>query len=359
MTMTMTTTTKNEEITITRHGVVLEKTELAFENEGVFNAACIRVGDRVHMFYRAVRMGNYSSIGHCIFNGPLELASRKKRPVMVPEHPYEAQGMEDPRITRIEDTYYMTYSAYDGSNVLGAFATSTDLKAFTKHAPITPRLTYRAYKKLVECCADLNPKYLAHYQMLKEHGLGEALASELLVWDKNLMFFPRKFNGKFALLHRLHPGIQLVYFNDPSELTDAFWVEYIMDLKRHTVMDPKLPHESSHIGGGAPPIETEDGWLFIYHAAEETPKGLVYHACAALLDRDDPRKVLARLNKPLISPETEAEQVGVVRNIVFPSGVVEFDGRLYIYYGGADERIAVASVDKNELLQRLKNIAGI
>lgn len=353
-----TSATKYEEIAITRHGVVLEKTELGFENEGVFNPACIRVGDEVHMFYRAVRIGNYSTIGHCVFNGPLELKTRLEKPLLHPEHPYESQGIEDPRITQIENTYYMTYSVYDKANVMGSFATSTDLKTFEKHEPITPRLTYREYKKLVECCSDLNPKYLFHYNMLKEHGLGEVMADQLLVWDKNLMFFPRKFNGKFALLHRLHPGIQLVYFNDPAELTASFWVEYIMDLKRHIVMDPKLPHESSHIGGGAPPIETEDGWLFIYHAAQETPRGFVYHACAALLDLDNPGRVLARLDKPLISPENASEKIGMVRNIVFPSGLVEFDGRLYIYYGGADERIAVASVDKNELLQRLKKIAS-
>lgn len=353
-----TTTIRTDDIAITRHGVILEKTELGFENEGVFNPACIRVGDEVHMFYRAVRVGNYSTIGHCIFNGPLELKSRSQKPLLFPEHPYESQGIEDPRITKIEDTYYMTYSVYDKANVMGAFATSTDLKEFTKHEPITPRLTYREYKKLVECCPELNPKYLFHYNVLKEHGLGEAMAHQLMLWDKNLMFFPRKFNGKFALLHRLHPGIQLVYFNDPSELTDSFWAEYIMNLRQHIVMDPKLRHESSHIGGGAPPIETEDGWLFIYHAAQDTPKGFVYHACAALLDRDDPMKVLARLDRPLITPNDAAEKVGIVRNIVFPSGVVEFDDRLYIYYGGADERIAVASVNKNDLLQRLKKIAS-
>lgn len=356
--MQVRTVPKEEHIQITRHGVVLEKTDLGFENEGVFNPACIRVGDQVQMFYRAVRIGNYSSIGHCVFNGPLELAERQDKPILFPEHPYEAQGIEDPRITKIGDVYYMTYSVYDKANVMGTFATSTDLKHFTKHEPITPRFTYREYKKLVECCSGLNPKYLFHYKVLKEHGLGEAMANTLMLWDKNLMFFPRKFNGRFALLHRLHPGIQLVYFNEPEELNSGFWSDYIMNLKEHIVMDPKLPHESSHIGGGAPPIETEDGWLFIYHAAEDTPKGFVYHACAALLDRDDPRKVVARLPYPLISPRNDAERIGMVKNIVFPSGAVEFNGRLYIYYGGADERIAVASVDRNELLQQLKHFAS-
>ena len=120
---TPTTTSRTDELPITRHGVVLEKTTYGFENEGVFNPACIRVGDEVHMFYRAVRHGNYSTIGQCRFKGPLELTSRRKRPLLFPEAPFEAQGLEDPRITKIEDIYYMTYSVYDRANVMGTYAT--------------------------------------------------------------------------------------------------------------------------------------------------------------------------------------------------------------------------------------------
>ncbi|MEO8067854.1 MAG: pesticidal protein Cry7Aa [Flavobacteriales bacterium] len=346
------------DLVVQRHGVILEKTTNGFENEGVFNPACIRVGDEVHMFYRAVRHGNYSTIGYCRLKGPTEVVARRKKPLLFPEHPYESQGLEDPRIVKIEDTWYMTYSVYDRTNVMGAYATSTDLKTWVKHEPITPHFTYREFKHLVECCPGLNPKYLFHYKVLKEHGLGDEIAGKLMLWDKNVMFFPRKINGKFALLHRLHPGIQIVYFNDPADLTRQFWEHYVMDLQRHIVMDPLLQHESSHIGGGAPPIETKDGWLLIYHAAEDTPHGFVYHACAALLDLEDPRKVIARLDRPLISPEFAAEKEGIVRNIIFPSAAVVFDDLLYIYYGGADERIAVASVQLSSLLERLTSLAN-
>ena len=342
---------------VVRHGVVLDKSDLGFENAGALNPACIRVGDEVHMFYRAVRHGNYSTIGHCILKGPREVAMRAEKPLMIPEHTYESQGIEDPRIVRIEGTYYLTYTVYDRANALGAYATSQDLKTFTKHPVITPQFTYREFKKLIDCCPDLNQKYLFHYKVLKEHGLGEDMADKLLLWDKNLMFFPRKINGKFALLHRIHPGIQLVLFNDPKDLDRTFWEHYLMDLKRHIVMDPLLPHESSHIGGGAPPIETADGWLIIYHSAEDTPHGFVYHACAALLDLNDPRKVIGRLKKPLISPQDEWEKEGYVKNIIFPSGTAVFDDDLYIYYGAADERVAVASVKLNSLLEQLKGNA--
>lgn len=346
---------KSKELAVTRHGVILDKTDHGFENAGVLNPACIRVGDDVHLFYRAVRHGNYSTIGHCLLRGPLEVVTRGDKPVLIPEHAHESQGIEDPRIVKIEDRYYMTYTAYDRANALGTYATSKDLVTFTKHPVITPQFTYREFKKLIDCCPDLNQKYLFHYKVLKEHGLGEEIAEKLLAWDKNLMFFPRKINGKFALLHRIHPGIQVVFFDDPAELDRRFWENYLMDLKSHIVMDPVFAHETSHIGGGAPPIATADGWLLIYHAVEDTPNGFVYHACAALLDLADPSKLIARLDRPLISPQEPYEMLGYVKNIIFPSGAVVFDDDLYIYYGAADERVAVASVKLSALLAQLNN----
>ncbi len=341
-------------LNLKKEGVLLEKTRRGFENEAVFNPAAIREGNSVHMFYRAVREGNYSTIGYCRLRGPLIVAERKRKPILFPEKRYESQGIEDPRITKIEDTYYLTYSVYDNVNVLGAYATSINLKTFKKQKIITPKFTYREYKHFIECCNGISDKYLFHYKMFKEHGLGRELSRKLYVWDKNLMFFPKKINNKFALLHRIHPGIQIVYFDDFRELTRDFWEHYMMNLERYIVLDPLLSYESSHIGGGCPPIETEDGWLLIYHAAEATPTGFVYHASAALLDLENPQIELSRLSQPLISPTHIWEKEGVVRNIIFPSGAVVFDDRLYIYYGAADTRVATASVNLSELLNELK-----
>ena len=338
---------------IKKEGILLEKTRNGFENEAVFNPAAIRDGGFVHLFYRAVREGNYSSIGYCKLDGPLKVIERKEKPVLFPEKQYEAQGIEDPRITKIDDTYYLTYSAYDGINVFGTYATSNDLKTFKKQKIITPKFTYNEYKHFIECCCDVSDKYLLHYKIFKEHGLDRELSRKLYVWDKNLVFFPRKINGMFAFLHRIHPGIQIVLFNDFRELTKDFWINYMMNLERHIVMDPRLPYESSHIGSGCPPIETKDGWLLIYHAADDTPKGYVYHASVALLDLDNPGKELARLRKPLISPTFKWEQEGIVKNIIFPSGTVVVDDMLYIYYGAADTRVATASVKLSELLNEL------
>lgn len=340
-------------IKIKKEGILLEKTDKGFENEAVMNPAVIREGDAIHLFYRAVRKGNYSSIGHCILKSPIEILQRKEKPILFPEEKYESQGIEDPRIVKIEDTYYLTYSVYDKVNVLAAYATSTDLKTFKKHPIITPKFTYREYKHFAEC-NNLKDKYLHHYKFLKLHGLGKELSEKLLVWDKNVMLFPKKIDGKFAMLHRIYPGIQIAFFEKFSDLTIEFWTDYMLNLDDHIVMDPKLPYESGHIGGGCPPIETKDGWLFIFHAVESTPDGSVYHASAALLDLDNPLKVLSRLHEPLISPTLEWEKKGIVNNVVFPTGAIVIDETLYIYYGAADTRIATASLNLNELLNQFK-----
>jgi len=335
--------------------LLLKKTEQGFENDGVFNPAAIKVGSKIYLLYRAVRTGNYSSIGYCELSSPMEVEVRNSKPLLIPENDYESQGMEDPRIVKIEDTFYLTYSAYNKVNALGALATSQDLVHFDKKGIITPEFTYRHYKHLIECCPDLSDKYFFHYKIFHEHGLGPEISSKLYIWDKNVVMFPEKINGRFAFLHRIYPGIQIVFFETLEELSVDYWEQYLMNLEDHIVMNPKLHYESSHIGAGAPPIRTKDGWLLIYHASETTPESFIYHASAALLDLDDPKKVLARLQEPLISPVEEWEQKGVVKNIIFPTGTVVEEDDLFIYYGAADERVGVVRISLSELLNELKS----
>ena len=126
-------------IEVKKEGILLEKTCLGFENEGVLNPAIIKDGDKIHLFYRAVRKGNYSSIGYCRMYEPLTIASRLDIPLIFPQFDYESQGVEDPRITKIDDLFYLTYTAYDGVNALGALATSSDLISFEKLGIIVPQ----------------------------------------------------------------------------------------------------------------------------------------------------------------------------------------------------------------------------
>jgi len=337
-------------IEVKKEGVVLTKTLSEFENEGVLNPAVIREGDSVHVFYRAVREGNYSSIGYCRLDGPLTVAERWDKPIMVPEFDYESHGVEDARIVKIGNMFYMTYTCYDGINARGALATSKNLKHFEKQGIIVPPITYSRFVFLVESAGKVNENYYHNHKFYYHEADPE---KKILLWDKNVIFFPRKINDKLVFLHRIRPGIQIVSVKSLTELTKEFWKDYFLNLQDHIVLDPVYPHESSYIGSGCPPIETEHGWLLIYHGVEETDKGLVYSACAALLDLNDPTKELARLPYVLFSPEYEWELYGEVNNIVFPTGTALFGGTLFIYYGAADRLIACASVNLSDLVSEL------
>lgn len=337
-------------IKVNKTGVLLTSTGLDFENDGVLNPAVIRIGDHVHIFYRAVRKGNYSTIGYCRLDGPLTIAERWDRPFMVPEFEYESQGVEDARIVKIDDKFYMTYTGYDGTNARGALAISKDLIHFKKLGIIVPPITYARFVFLAESAGKVNQNYYRNHKFYYQEADPE---KKIMLWDKNVIFFPRKINGKLVFLHRIRPGIQIVSVNSLKELTKEFWEKYFLQMEEDIVMDPIYKHESNYIGGGCPPIETEHGWLLIYHGVEETKKGRVYSACAALLDLNDPSLELARLPYALFSPEYEWELIGEVNNVCFPTGTALFGDTLFIYYGAADSMIACATVRLSELVAEL------
>lgn len=336
---------------IKKEGILLEKTELAFENEGVLNPAVIQEGDTVHVFYRAVRKGNHSTIGYCQLNGPLDISERKSSPVFLPGADQELQGVEDPRIVKIDDTYFLTYTAYDGVNAMGSLATSADLLNFERKGIIVPQITHQAFLDIT-ASAHINRKYNRFHNL---HDANDVTLKSILLSDKNLMFFPRKINGKFYFLHRIRPDIQIASVETIEELNKDYWQNYLEHIDQHILMASKYAHEISYIGGGCPPIETKAGWLLIYHGVHDTTKGYVYSACATLLDLEKPEQELARLPYPLFKPELDWELEGEVNNVVFPTGAVIFGDRLYIYYGAADTCIAVASVGLAELISELLN----
>jgi len=338
-------------IEVKKEGILLSKTGLEFENEAVLNPAALRVGDNVHLFYRAVRKGNYSSIGYCRLDGPLTIAERWEKPILVPEFDYESHGVEDPRIVMIDDLYYMTYTGYDGTNARGALATSKDLIHFKKHGIIVPPITYAEFVYLAESAGKVNENYYRNHKFYYQDTDPE---KKMMLWDKNVVFFPRRINGKLVFLHRIRPGIQITAIDSLKDLTKEFWEQYFLNLQDHIVIDPVYPHEQNYIGSGCPPIETEHGWLLIYHGVEDSDKGLIYSACAAaLLDLNDPGKAIARLPYALFTPEFEWELKGDVNNVVFPTGTALFGDTLFIYYGAADSHIAVASLSLSALMAEL------
>lgn len=336
---------------VKKEGIILESTKKKFECQAVLNPACFQDGQKIHMFYRAVDQDKFSSIGYCQLDGPLKIKSRLGKPVLTREFDYEKNGVEDPRIIFFEGLYYMIYVAHDGKNAVIAYATSHNLKKWEKKGIISPRISYDEAEDIFrQNRLKLKDKYFFFESYYKD-----VIAKDVLLWEKDAFILPKRIKGKIALIHRILPEIQVIYFNDFKDLTDNYWRKYLKGFSDYIVLEPKYGYESRNIGGGAPLVETDQGWLMIYHAVEDTNSGRIYHSSAALLDKNDPTKVLGRLKKPLFSPTEDYEKQGDTNNVVFPTGSALFKDRLYIYYGAADKKIAVVSLNLNQLIQELLN----
>jgi len=340
----------NNRVQVNKRGIILTKSDAAFENHAVLNPACTKIGNIVHMFYRAVRDDMLSTIGYCQLEND-KIIYRSPTPILIPEKPVEQKGIEDPRISKIEDTFYLTYSVFDGKNVLENYATATTLPNFTKQGILLPKITFGEIKNIFEH-SDLKcaRKYLAYQKKYLTH-----LKDDDPIWIKNAILMPKKINGQFVIIHRMLPGIHIVFFDDFSELTCDYWKKYISELDSHTMFYPLYDFENQHIAPSVPPLETEQGWIFLYHAVEETKTGLTYRAAVALLDKNNPQRVIGRLDYPLFGPDESWEQCGEVNNVVFPSAIIRNQDNLDIYYGAADSSIAVCSVNCDELLTALIN----
>lgn len=333
-----------------KRGILLEKTTHGFENLGVLNPAVLRNREGIHMWYRAISKTHGSVIGYARFDVEGQLLQRDEIPSVYPQASYECHGVEDPRIVLIEGLYYLTYTAFDGLNARGALATSIDSIHWEKQGLIVADIRFAEFILLAESNRPLNEKYHRYNQ--PPQGMPDS--REWKLWDKNVILFPRRIHGKLYLLHRIKPDIQLVVIQDFSDLTTAFWENYFLHFTEGILLSPKYEHEVSYVGGGCPPIETDLGWLLIYHGVHDTLDGYVYSACAALLDLENPKIERGRLPYPLFGPEYEYEVHGIINNICFPSGAVVVDELLYIFYGAADKRIAWVTLSLPNLLEELQ-----
>ncbi|MFH1661667.1 MAG: pesticidal protein Cry7Aa [Candidatus Falkowbacteria bacterium] len=335
-------------IKIKKHGVILKPTRNDFENLSVFNPGIYQDGKDVHVIYRGLNKSNISYLGYARLKGPTKLVERWDKPFMAPKFKYEKFGVEDPRIVKIKDTFYITYVAHDGKNALIAYAFGKDLFNLKRGGIISPFISYDTVAKWFND-RKLKDKYFFFKSYYKDN-----VGKNVKLWDKDGFLFPEKIKGKFALVHRILPDIQLAYFNNFNQLKNKeYWEDNIKKLHKFVILENAHGFESRNIGGGAPPIKTRVGWLLIYHGVEPMNKGRVYHAGVALLDKNNPKKAIARLPYPLFSPTEDWEKRGHVHNVVFPTGTARFEDRLYIYYGCADKYIAVASVDLKELISEL------
>ncbi|NCN25174.1 pesticidal protein Cry7Aa [Candidatus Falkowbacteria bacterium CG10_big_fil_rev_8_21_14_0_10_37_14] len=336
-------------IEVKREGIILKPIPAAFEMRSVFNPGVWQNGNSVEILYRAVADDYVSTIGYARLEGPMTLVERLDYPLYRPEEKYESQGLEDPRIVKIDDSFLVTYVAHNGQDAISAYLYGDDLKNLKRGGLLSPEITYKEMPKIWRW-TKLKDEYLM-FQAFYQNFNGK----NVLLWHKDLVPFPEKINGQFTFLERILPDIQLVSAESLDDFQDKyFWIRHLFHLDEQLVLEADYDFEARNIGGGAPPLKTADGWLMIYHGVEEKHDSRTYSAGVALLDLNDPRKVIARLPYPLLKPETDYEVSGQVNNVVFPTGLSLFDDRLYIYYGGADNCIAVASLVLSELLNELK-----
>ncbi len=217
-----------------------------------------------------------------------------------PDNRYEIFGCEDPRITLIDDIYYINYSSVSDLGISTSLARTHNFRQMDK--------------------------------------LGVIYAPD----NRDVCFFPEKINGSYWALHRPAP----MHFGRPE-----IWLAKSPDLihwgDHHILVEcSDSDWGQMKIGGGAPMLRTEKGWLQIYHGVDRTQR---YCLGALLIDLDDPAKVIARMPHPLIEPCEDYEVEGFFGNVVFCCGAIIRDDKLHIYYGAADEVMALATVPLDEL----------
>jgi predicted GH43/DUF377 family glycosyl hydrolase len=252
------------------------------------------------MLYRAVATDFVSTIGYAVSHDCFSW-SRLDKPVLEPVTEFETKGVEDPRITRIGDIFYMVYVAYSEHGTRVCLASSSNLITWVRLGIILPEED-----------------------------------------NKDAALFTEQIDGRYCLLHRRPPDIWIAYSNDLVNWTD-----------HQVIMCPRPgTWEALKIGAAGPPIKTEHGWLFFYHGVGENH---VYRLGVALLDLNDPTNVLKRQVAPILEPEQEWERLGDVPNVVFSCGQVVVDNTLYLYYGGADTVIGLATMDTGILHAFLEN----
>lgn len=285
-----------------------------WESERVFNCAALYEKGKVHIVYRAQGEDGISRLGYACSSDGLHIEERWDIPIFTPINFSEVWGCEDPRITKIEDCYYMSYTAY------GKRRWSKSLKQRLAQVAITS----------ISVNDFLNRRW----------NWGRRIYPFPEVDSKNCVLFPQKFQGKYVLYHRIPPYIWATF----SDKIDDWAASY-----HKIVMTSSEDWEKVKIGAASPPIETEKGWLLLYHGVDEK---FTYRLGLALVDKKDPTKI-SKFKKPILEPTEEYEG-----KIVFSCGAVVMDGRFLLYYGAGDRVIGVAEADLSELLSLFKEVSS-
>jgi len=278
-----------------------------WESSNLYNPAAIVVDDEVVLLYRAHGPDRVSRIGIATSADGIRF-EREAEPVLVPEEPYERLGCEDPRVSRIGDTYYLTYTGFDGDNAQLCLATSTDLHNWSKRGPMFPE--FNTWANL-------------------PYGPDKP-------WSKAGAIYPEPIDGLYYL-----------YFGEG----EIFYATST-DLLHWTPCDNASPIYSPTPGQwdgtiveiGAPPVVTAGGLLvFLMNGAVAKSFTEVDYRCGQFaIAISDPTTVVDWLAEPWLQPQTFEDTHGMVSNVTFVEGLVEFHGRWFAYYGQSDTTLAVA-----------------
>ncbi|MBC7250429.1 MAG: glycosidase [Anaerolineae bacterium] len=269
-----------------------------WETLNVFNCAVVYHNDLFHLLYRAQGLDYISRIGYAVSADGVHF-NRLQQPVLSPQGEWETRGVEDPRVTYLatEGRFIMAYTAYSPKGITPMFAESTNLITWKRIGPLTT---------------------------------GEN--------NKDHVLFPRKVGGRYVTFHRRPPSIWIAY-SDNLRDWDSFQV----------VMAPRPENwDCTRVGAGGVPIETEHGWLVIYHAYDDDH---VYRLGACLLDLEDPTRVIRRPDEPIFEPEELWETRGDVPNVVFSCANPVVNGTVHVYYGGGDHVIGLATCPLEDLVE--------
>ena len=292
----------------------------SWELKATFNPAAIHLGGKVHILYRALSDDNTSTIGYAASVDGVKITERLSEPVYVPREDFETKkiegansGCEDPRISKIGGDLYMCYTAYDGVGPPRVAVTSIREKDF-----LSRRWSW------------------SKAELITPKGID----------DKDACIFPEKVGEKYLVFHRIGTDICADFLKSLD-----FKKEVVNKCIR--VFGPRLGMwDSNKVGITAPPIRTKRGWILLYHAISKGHH--TYRIGAVLLDLKDPTVVLSRSADPILEPEQPYEKEGIVPNVVFPCGMIVRDGLVYIYYGGADKVVGVATMELNILMLGLR-----
>lgn len=291
----------------------------SWESKATFNPAALYLGGKTHLLYRAMSADNTSVLGYATSSDGIHIDYRSPNPVYTPRESFEQKlvaqsnsGCEDPRLTEIEDKIVMLYTAFDSAN--------------------PPRVAL---------------SWIRTEDFLKKNwSWSKPVAiSAPGIDDKDAFVFPEKVQGKYMVVHRSGEDIDYALVSSLDFKEDE-WLE------EHRWIGPRKGWwDSRKIGAAAAPIKTKKGWVLLYHGVSRDG---VYRVGAVLLDLHDPLKVICRTDHPIFEPETSYEKGGQVANVVFPCGMVLREETLFVYYGGGDKVVGVATIPISKLLEVLQ-----